>query len=224
MIRQRHPEVADMMISCLSERSGLLHVDAAVACREELIRTDCSPPEWRAVSTAQPHFIADHLPGVVDIPMEGWQHDASSVTEQRFFESSTLPGCTLAERALLRSQGGPLAALPCTAVPVSPLLRFDPDLFRVRRLRLPLPLSSHSCRCGRLLDCLGNHRACCSSAGVLGRRGFALESAAARVCPEAGERVSTNVFLRDGNPRSGPTTDRSHRRRSPSFPRGSVGD
>ena len=32
---------------------------------------------------------------------------------------------------------------------------------------------------------------------MLGRRGFALESAAARVCREGGARVSTNVMLRD---------------------------
>ena len=59
------------------------------------------------------------------------------------------------------------------------------------------PCLSHSCLCGRPLDCLGHHRASCSRAGVLGRRGFALESAAARVCGEAGARVSTNIFVRD---------------------------
>ena len=32
---------------------------------------------------------------------------------------------------------------------------------------------------------------------MLGRRGFALESAVARICREAGARVSTNVFVRD---------------------------
>ena len=31
----------------------------------------------------------------------------------------------------------------------------------------------------------------------MGRRGFALESAAARVCREAGSRVVTNMFVRD---------------------------
>ena len=36
--------------------------------------------------------------------------------------------------------------------------------------------------------------------GVLGSRGASLESAAARVCREAGGRVSTNVFLRDDLP------------------------
>ena len=33
--------------------------------------------------------------------------------------------------------------------------------------------------------------------GVLGRRGFALESAAARVCREAGARVSVNQLIQD---------------------------
>ena len=32
---------------------------------------------------------------------------------------------------------------------------------------------------------------------VLGRRGFAVESAIARICREGGARVSTNVFMRD---------------------------
>ena len=101
---------------------------------------------------------------------------------------------------MLCSQGGPLSGLPFTTLPLSPLQRFDSHLFRVlllRRLHLPLPLSSRACRCGRPLDCLGHHRASCSRAGVLGRRGFALESAVARVFREAGARVSVNVFLRD---------------------------
>ena len=56
--------------------------------------------------------------------------------------------------------------------------------------RWPLP-------CGRQLDTLGHHRAACSGAGVLGKRVFALEVAAAQVCREAGGRVSTNQFVRD---------------------------
>ena len=66
------------------------------------------------------------------------------------------------------------------------------------RLRLPpLSLARCFCRCGGLLNSLGHHRASCAKAGVLGRRGFALESAPARVCHEAGARVTTNVFVRD---------------------------
>ena len=37
----------------------------------------------------------------------------------------------------------------------------------------------------------------CARMGVLGRRGFALETAAARVCREAGGRVMTNTLVRD---------------------------
>ena len=87
--------------------------------------------------------------------------------------------------------------------PVSPRLRrlgLTPSVFRVlllRRLWQPLPPSSRFCRCGLLLDPLGHHRAACGGAGVLGRRAFALESAAARVCREAGARVTTNVMVRD---------------------------
>ena len=100
---------------------------------------------------------------------------------------------------MFRSQGGPLSSVPFTCFPTSPLSRIDSSAFRVlllRRLWLPLPPSSRSCRCGRLLDVLG-HRAGCAEAGVLGRRGFVLESAAARVCREAGARVTTNVMIRD---------------------------
>ena len=37
----------------------------------------------------------------------------------------------------------------------------------------------------------------CARAGILGKRGYALESVVARICREAGGRVTTNVFLRE---------------------------
>ena len=75
------------------------------------------------------------------------------------------------DRAMSRSQRGPFAAAPFVALPTSRFSKFDAQVFRVllrRRLRLPLPLSSRSCRCGRLLDPLGHHRAGCSEAGGVG--------------------------------------------------------
>ena len=66
-----------------------------------------------------------------------------------------------------------------------------------RRLALPLPLSNRTCRCGRPLDVFGHHRAACARCGVLGRRGFVLDSAVGRVCREAGAMVATNQFVRD---------------------------
>ena len=91
-----------------------------------------------------------------------------------------------------------MSGVPFTSFPTSPISRFDSSVFRVlRRLWLPLPPSTRKCRCGRLLDVRGHHRAACAVVGVLGRRGYPLESAAARVCREAGARVSTNVLVRD---------------------------
>ena len=49
------------------------------------------------------------------------------------------------------------------------------------------------------MDTLGDHRAACSTCGILGLRGRPLEIAAARVCREAGARVQENVMLRDMN-------------------------
>ena len=69
----------------------------------------------------------------------------------------------------------------------------------LRRLRLPLPLSSRLCRCGGELDGLGDRHAACATAGVLVRRACPFERAAARVCCEAGARVAANVALRDLN-------------------------
>ena len=69
---------------------------------------------------------------------------------------------------LLRSQSGPLTGMNFSTVPTHPLNRIDSQEFRVlllRRLRLPLPLSSRRCRCGRLLHSYGHHRALCHSRG-----------------------------------------------------------
>ena len=87
-------------------------------------------------------------------------------------------------RALLRSHGG----LPFSCCPVSPTSRFSSQEFRVLSYFVPSgfpPLS---------VDAFG-HR--CATIGVLGRRGFSLESAAAHVCREASGRVSVNVFVSD---------------------------
>ena len=101
---------------------------------------------------------------------------------------------------MIRSQAGPGAGPALSVVPAGFLTQIPLHLFRVvllRRLRLPLPLSLHTCRCGRPIDSFGHHRAACARAGVLGRREFALASAAARICREAGGRVGTNCMMRD---------------------------
>ena len=129
-----------------------------------------------------------------------WQHEATEAVLIHLLETSVRPRLTLAEQTLFRSQGGPMSDVPFTSFPTSLFSRFDSSVFWVllqRRLWLPFPPSTHKCRCARLLDVRGHHRAACAVVGVLGRRGFPVESAAARVFREAGARVSTNVMVRD---------------------------
>ena len=131
---------------------------------------------------------------------ESKRHEAAIAEEKQFRDRNLFPLMAEHERALVRSQGGPLAGMSLTVAPSNPHTHLETQLFRVlllRRLRLPLPLSSRTCRCGRLLDMFGHHGASCALAGVLGKRGFAVESITARICRQAGGRVSMNVFVRD---------------------------
>ena len=181
----RNIRCARQMVRSLTQVSGHRHFVAAAACRS----IDCV---WVLSSNVGGSCPGSSPCGPRGSPrgwtlsLQGWQHVASACVEDHFFQTVVLPRCLPPERALLRSQGGPLSGLPFVACPSSPHQRFVSHLFRVLLLRgLHLP----SCRCG--------HRTSCPTSGVLGRRGFALESAAARVCREASARVRTNVFVRD---------------------------
>ena len=72
------------------------------------------------------------------------------------------------------SQGGPLSEENFLCVPPSHETRFDSAVFRVLLLRR-------------------FHQSACATTGVFGRRGFAVKSAAARICCEGGGRVRTNI-------------------------------
>ena len=132
-----------------------------------------SPPSWTAVwngarpETRQPE---EYEPGST----RGWQHEAAFRVDQRFRDEDLFANLTDSGQALVRSQGGHGAGLALSTCPTCRITRIDPQLFRVillRRLRLPLPLTVRSCRCGLPLDACGHHCAACARAGVLGGRG-----------------------------------------------------
>ena len=178
MIQTRHPAVADLVVH---------HMERGAAIQLEGIQ-GFEVPQWRDLAAGlrpPDREPEEHEPGGI---RRGWQHEASSRLEQGG-----------SKRAMVRSQSGPGAGVAFSTTPSSLLTRIKSPLFRVLlqlRLRLPLPLSI----------CLGHHRAACSRTGFLGRRGFAVESAAAKVCREAGGRVASNLFVRNmdvGVPRAG---------------------
>ena len=133
-------------------------------------------------------------PGTV---RSGWQHEACSRAERR--HRRELFSHTPAQvRAFVWSQGGGGAGAVLSVAQTSRETTLPPHLFRVilfRRLLQTLPLCARWCRCGRLLDSHGHHRAACAHAGMLSRRGYALENVVARICREARGSVRTNLMV-----------------------------
>ena len=222
------PDISDFITVTLGRGGGGPHTEAAARCRESLVELGFDAPEWGDLARGlRPDFdpAADQF---TSLSRNGWQQKASDVVENDFLARSIWPTLAHPEQALLRSQQGPMAGLPFTSSPLSAETTFQSQEFRVlflRRLWQPLPLSSFTCRCGRPLDSRFHHRAACPLAGVLGRRGFALESAAARVCREAGGRVTTNVLVQDMDllpPPSGGQPQAGSRRRWPPTVQGST--
>ena len=199
MVRLRHPAIVETMLTGLASGDPGHHLQGAIDARDRLQDMGFRAPDWGALAYG---LRPEGFPDDQDFGPRylGWQREATREANTFFLNTAVWPRLSNASRALVRSQGGPLAGLPFSCCPTSSHTRLDAQVFRVlllRRLWLPLPPTKRTCRCGRLLDCFGHHRAACATVGVLGRRGFTLESAAARVCREAGARVSENVLVRD---------------------------
>ena len=199
MINQRHPDVAGEILTVLSG-SEAPSIRAVLECGAILREADFEMPSWAELADGarpnQPENPADEPTNST----HGWQRDATLKLETKFFQEQFWPILSEPEQAQMRSQSGPVSFEPFTSFPTSREARFDSQPFRVlllRRLRLHLPVNVRRCRCGRLLDPFGHHRSACATAGVLGKRGFALEFAAARMCREAGGKVMTNVLVRE---------------------------
>ena len=80
-------------------------------------------------------------------PRSGWQSKAARKVEAKSF-ARLLGTLTDPQKALLRSQGGPLASAPFISMPIDKVSRIDSQSFRLlllRRLRQPLSLTVRSC-------------------------------------------------------------------------------
>ena len=181
--------VRDQQLFCkVAERLARADVPPPIVEAIRMGANLCDPGHWNQMRWSQA------------LLEEGGNMKQRQGVERHFRQEVLFERMGSRDRAILRSHGGSGAGLALTASPTTLMTKIPPHLFRtilLRRLRLPLPFSRCMCRCGRPIDSFGHHRASCTRTGALGRRGFALESAAARVCREAGARVTTNVLVRD---------------------------
>ena len=208
MVNKRHPQISRSILRSIATDNPPHHIDGVSISEAALRLSGFHPPSWEE--------LAEGLrPGRRAIededrtqPRFGWQKLAAESLQLDFRENVLMPSLPGEKRALLRSQSGPFSSTPFVAFPTTKATTFDPQPFRVlmlRRVHLPLPLSTRNCRCGRPLNCLGHHRSACAVAGVLGRRGFPLECS--RACVLGGRRPCSNE--RDG-PRFGSVATTSH--------------
>ena len=188
MIQARHPAVATELVRQLEGFSTSPTLQKASTSSRELTGiAGFEPPTWREMAKGSrgPERELEATRGVVQSP-------------PIFPRDGSVPQHERGIRALVRSQEGTGGGVALSTCPTCRLTRFDAQVFRVlltRRLQMLLPLTARNCRCGHFLDVFGHHGAACARAGVLSNRGFALESA--RICREAGGRVTTNVLERD---------------------------
>ena len=204
VLASKAPDLAATAVTELERASG-----PRAACLQEVARAHEKLREFGADKLPSWH---DAVAGNAEPPQpetaddfefaRGWQWYACSVRETFFEERVLRPTCDGSQQAMLLSQGDSggawLRAIPSESVFQMRPLRFQGAVRR--RLRWPLPLSSHKCRgrtCQREQDRLGDHAASCTRSGFLKARSRPIEKVWVRVLREGRARVRENVALRD---------------------------
>ena len=113
-------------------------------------------------------------------PRFGWQCLASADVEKTFLQNVVWPELSPADRAFPQIAMWSICRHPVHLFTSGCRIALGTSVICLFVVFGALPLSAHFCRCGRPLDVRGHHRSACGRAGVLGRRKFPLESAAAQ--------------------------------------------
>ena len=117
MVRERHLEVADMIIDAL-QSDPATPIPSAIAEAGRAVQVgDFVPPSWASLSHGArppPRELDELEPGC---SRKGWQHEATSRTEMMHRDTWLKPRLTDNERAMLRSQSGPGSGLELPTVP-----------------------------------------------------------------------------------------------------------
>ena len=123
MIRQRHPSVAETLITGI-HRGPAPCLAAVRTCQGTLEEAGLEIPSWRTLADTPPQREGGAEPAE---PKVGWQHRATRCLEDQHLRVQLWPTLTDPVRALMlmRSQCGPLASAALTALPTSRATRLD---------------------------------------------------------------------------------------------------
>ena len=114
MIRQLE---ADDPVSCF---------DFVNQCQRVLMDAGLAIPPWDELANTPSSREEEPEPSQ---PKMGWQQRASRKLEAKFIHDSVWPALDDSARALIRSQCGPLASAPLTALPTSKATRVGSSAF-----------------------------------------------------------------------------------------------
>ena len=144
MVQKRHPHICRWIDGALTRHEPLPFVHAVLACEREVQVAGLDVPPWHELT--QKVQVDVHNESQPNQPRRGWQTKAGGAVDNKFFSQEFWPVLSGQERALIRSQTGPLSAMLFVALPTNRFSRFDPQPFRVFLLRrLHLPLCPHAC-------------------------------------------------------------------------------
>ena len=106
MVRERHPEVADLVVDALDSDPATPILSAVVEAARAVQVGGFVPPSWATLSHGArppPREPDEFEPGC---SRRGWQHEAAGPTERMHRDTWIMPRLTDSERAALRSQSG----------------------------------------------------------------------------------------------------------------------
>ena len=130
MVHSCHPDIATRLVVQLEGHPTTPCLAAAVDTARQLVGVrGFEPPSWRALLSARPppRNIDDFEPGS---RRPGWQHEASSRTEQQFRDMLFAARLSPSAQATIRSQGGPGAGMALMTCPTCRITTIPPQLFR----------------------------------------------------------------------------------------------
>ncbi len=203
VLASKTPALAAQAVTDLGRASGprAACLQEVATARERLLELGAEElPTWQTAATGAEPPQPDNTDDFEFA--RGWQWYACSVRENFLAERVLKPLCDEPQRAMVLSQGGSGGAW-LRAIPSEPVFQMNPIRFQVsmrRRLRWPLPLTTHECRgraCRGLHDDKGDHPASCPRSGLLKLRSRPIEKVWVRVLREGGARVRENLMLRD---------------------------
>ena len=122
MVKERHPTIANEMMVGIDREEGPCF-QSVRTCQQLLVEAGFVVPPWSELVNTPPQAELEPEPNQ---PKFEWQQRAA----RQFHEQSreqVRRSLTNAERAMLRSQHGPLASAVFTALPTSRVTKIEPQ-------------------------------------------------------------------------------------------------